>query len=490
MAGGYDWHVNDEIDFSARGIYSGNLVRDASVNWIKEQQESTKPFFLYVPFQECHSPFQVDQMYKDLYPQLANSTVRQTLAGMVTHTDEMIGDIITALRATTQWNNTLVVFSADNGTRYTMHPLMVPRCKRCIHIHRFTLWRCYPCVCVRYVSLGGPGDPETEDFGKRLLPNRFDANVIERNWPYRGQKHEIFEGGCRVAGWINGGLLPPELRGTTSSALIHVTDFLPTFANLAGGLALPTLPLDGVDQWDCLTKGFKHCTRTEMVYNIDLVCDTGPVASLRTASYLARMSELRGWGLNCTSELHTLCGSERSYHDCTPCLLNNTDALTTAGCTAEQLSQYCAGNHNGYDTECPAPKAALRTSAGMKLLVECYDLSTKSFTGRRLLYNLTSDPAESNDLYGGSGPSANSLDLLAQSMEETLLAYTNGSRGAVAYPMLHTPPWQGMPDGRTEYYCSQCPSGAPVGPGSSWLPWCDSGYDEPCGQPSNPLIGR
>ena len=25
--GGYDWHVNDEIDFSARGVYSGNLVR-------------------------------------------------------------------------------------------------------------------------------------------------------------------------------------------------------------------------------------------------------------------------------------------------------------------------------------------------------------------------------------------------------------------------------------------------------------------------------
>ena len=25
--GGYDWHVDDEIDFSARGVYSGNLVR-------------------------------------------------------------------------------------------------------------------------------------------------------------------------------------------------------------------------------------------------------------------------------------------------------------------------------------------------------------------------------------------------------------------------------------------------------------------------------
>ena len=115
MDGGYDWHVDDETDWSARGVYSGNLVRDASVAYIKEQQRSTKPFFLCessngrfgppgsngrpllrtdVPFQECHSPFQVDQLYKDMYPQLAGSPVRQALAGMVTHTDEMIGDIV------------------------------------------------------------------------------------------------------------------------------------------------------------------------------------------------------------------------------------------------------------------------------------------------------------------------------------------------------------------------------------------------------------
>ena len=46
MDGGYDWHVDDETDWSARGVYSGNLVRDATVAYIKEQQRSTKPFFL------------------------------------------------------------------------------------------------------------------------------------------------------------------------------------------------------------------------------------------------------------------------------------------------------------------------------------------------------------------------------------------------------------------------------------------------------------
>ena len=34
------------------------------------------------------------------------------LAGMVTHTDEMIGEIIAALKGTSQWENTLIFFSA------------------------------------------------------------------------------------------------------------------------------------------------------------------------------------------------------------------------------------------------------------------------------------------------------------------------------------------------------------------------------------------
>lgn len=38
--------------------------------------------------------------------------------------------------------------------------------------------------------------------------------MIERNWPYKGQKHEVWEGGVHVAGWINGGLLPSDVRGT------------------------------------------------------------------------------------------------------------------------------------------------------------------------------------------------------------------------------------------------------------------------------------
>ena len=59
------------VDRSANGSYSGDLVRDAAVGFIKGTGRNvSNPFFLYVPFQECHSPFQVDEKYSSLYPDL------------------------------------------------------------------------------------------------------------------------------------------------------------------------------------------------------------------------------------------------------------------------------------------------------------------------------------------------------------------------------------------------------------------------------------
>ena len=59
-AGGYDWHRNQTTDWTLEGQYSGDLVRDNAVSFIRERSlEPHVPFFLYVPFQEAHSPYQV-----------------------------------------------------------------------------------------------------------------------------------------------------------------------------------------------------------------------------------------------------------------------------------------------------------------------------------------------------------------------------------------------------------------------------------------------
>ena len=61
---GYDWHVNGTTDKTKLFNYSGNLVRDDAIAFINGAGRTlNKPFFLYLPFQECHAPFQVDKKY-------------------------------------------------------------------------------------------------------------------------------------------------------------------------------------------------------------------------------------------------------------------------------------------------------------------------------------------------------------------------------------------------------------------------------------------
>jgi len=99
-----------------------------------------------------------------------------TYANMLHMLDEAVGNVTDALKRTGLWDNTLVVFTADNG-----------------------------------------------GIGKG------------NNHPLRGSKHDPWEGGVRATAFITGGFVPSKLRGTDSgNKLVHVTDWYPTFCALAG----------------------------------------------------------------------------------------------------------------------------------------------------------------------------------------------------------------------------------------------------------------
>ena len=57
--------------------YAGNLVRDDAVAFIANATRDDVPFFLYLPFQECHSPFQVTQKTPRSPQQAAASNSRR-----------------------------------------------------------------------------------------------------------------------------------------------------------------------------------------------------------------------------------------------------------------------------------------------------------------------------------------------------------------------------------------------------------------------------
>merc|ERR1719261_394251 len=55
------------------------------------------------------------------------------------------------------------------------------------------------------------------------------------NWPMRGSKGTLYEGGIRQASWVWGSMLDESRRGTIYHGQIHLVDMMPTFLGLATG---------------------------------------------------------------------------------------------------------------------------------------------------------------------------------------------------------------------------------------------------------------
>ena len=80
-----------------------------AVEWITEQSKQNKPFFLYLPLTSPHTPIAPSKSFQ------GKSGI--TLYGdFVLETDWVVGQVMKALKESGQAENTLVIFSADNGT--------------------------------------------------------------------------------------------------------------------------------------------------------------------------------------------------------------------------------------------------------------------------------------------------------------------------------------------------------------------------------------
>lgn len=189
---GFDWHRDDRENRDVG--YTTHLLADEAVRRVT-QRDKSKPLFLYVPFNAVHAPHQVPASYSEPYGQLRGQ--RRIYAGMLAAMDEAIGKIVAAIDQQGQRDNTLFVFSSDNGG---------PR----------------------------PG-------------------VITDNGPLRAGKGTVYEGGVRVvalAAWKG-----QIAAGSSVQTPMHMVDWYPTLVKLAGGSLEQPLPIDGKDVWPALTGG-------------------------------------------------------------------------------------------------------------------------------------------------------------------------------------------------------------------------------------------
>lgn len=87
--------------------------------WFREAQKfihqhRQDPFFVYLSTNAPHGPFLVDEKYSAPYVEAGDGPSR--FLGMIANIDENVGNLVAYLKEQQLWDNTIFIFTTDNGT--------------------------------------------------------------------------------------------------------------------------------------------------------------------------------------------------------------------------------------------------------------------------------------------------------------------------------------------------------------------------------------
>lgn len=107
--------LNDEV-IDPPG-HATDLFTAWAVDYISEQAKDDRPFFLYLAYNAPHFPVQPPKEWSDKVrqrdPGLPDK--RSNLIAFIEHLDDGIGKVITSLKESGQYENTIIIFTSDNG---------------------------------------------------------------------------------------------------------------------------------------------------------------------------------------------------------------------------------------------------------------------------------------------------------------------------------------------------------------------------------------
>ena len=195
--------------------FTAQLYADEAIDWL-EHLDASQPFFLFLGMAEPHTPIENPREYNELYSEYTNGPVVPIPSGLpeipvekliprgpgeyyanITYMDEQVGRVLQWLDRRNLTDNTIVVFTSDNGP-----------------------------VTSNWLSW-------------------YEINAYGSTGGYRGRKHLLYEGGIKVPAIIRyPGMVEP---GSVSDDLVVGTDLFVTLAHLGGGAVPDDRPIDGVD---------------------------------------------------------------------------------------------------------------------------------------------------------------------------------------------------------------------------------------------------
>lgn len=211
--------------------YEDDLFTEVIIDAVKRtaaaaahKPHRARPLFAFWSPHIAHSPLQVPKESLDRFAHI-DDWRRARYAAMVYRMDTQIGQVVDLLKSTGLWNDTVILFSSDNG---------------------------------------GP------------VYRNGDSGA--NNWPLRGGKAANFEGGIRSAAFASGGFLPESRHGLKLDGLAGIWDWYATFAHLAGvddisdpRAAAAGLPdVDSLNLWPYLIGKAQESPRKEIAIGTNM----------------------------------------------------------------------------------------------------------------------------------------------------------------------------------------------------------------------------